>query len=59
MERHMNPQKLTTIENYQLQRIATELLSTTSKETVLSTLSIYACSQKQHCPSLKTNVKIT
>ncbi|MEX3623256.1 hypothetical protein [Viridibacillus arvi] len=53
MERHINTQKLTTIETYQLQRIATELLSTASKETILSTLSIYACSQKQHCTSLK------
>lgn len=58
MERHINPQKLTTIETYQLQRIATELLSTASKETILSTLSIYACSQKQHCTSLK-NVNVT
>ncbi|MEK4092893.1 hypothetical protein MKZ08_14470 [Viridibacillus sp. FSL R5-0477] len=59
MERQLNPQKLTTIETYQLQRIATELLSTASKETVLSTLSIYACSQKQHCSTIKTNVNIT
>ncbi|MGE7623795.1 hypothetical protein ACQKMD_12240 [Viridibacillus sp. NPDC096237] len=53
MEQRVKKQQLTTVERHHLQCAANELLNTASKDTVLSTLAIYACLSKIKTPSTK------